>query len=260
MNVFEIGPLEIHVYGILVGLGVLAAILITERRYVRFGGDTKDVEKAAFWAIVIGFLGARLAYVSTHTARFEGRWLHIFAIWEGGLAFFGGIAFGAIAVIYVLRRRGGSFPMFADAAAIALPAAQGIGRWGNYFNQELFGTPTDLPWGLEIAPRFRPAEYAEFATFHPTFLYESIWNVGVIILLLNIEKRFTLKRGSLLFVYFVVYGIGRFLMELLRTDTSFRLLGISRNGWVALLLAVASAVVFYIREIRRQPSLSTSDA
>jgi prolipoprotein diacylglyceryl transferase len=248
INAFEIGPLDIHIYGIMVGLGVVAAVMITERRYVRFGGDRIDVEKAAFWAVVIGFLGARIAYVSTHLSRFEGRWLHVFAIWEGGIAFYGGITGGAVAAIWVLKRRGGDFPSFADAVAPALAAAQAIGRWGNYFNQELFGTPTDLPWGLEIAPQFRPARYLEFPTFHPTFLYEMLWNVGVIIALLALERRRHWRRGSILLIYFVLYGVGRFLMELLRTDTTFRIFGISRNGWVSIGLILLGSVWLWRRE------------
>ncbi|NNC39395.1 MAG: prolipoprotein diacylglyceryl transferase [Acidimicrobiia bacterium] len=247
VNVIEIGPIDIHFYGILIGIGVIVAMVITERRYLRFGGDPKDVEKAAFWAVVIGFLGARMAYVSTHLSRFEGRWLHIFAIWEGGLAFFGGLTGGAIAAIWVMRRRGGNFPAFADAVAIGLPAAQAIGRFGNYFNQELFGTPTDLPWGLEIERRFRPAEYLDAETFHPTFLYEGLWNMGVILLLLTIEKRFQLKRGSILLAYFVAYGVGRFLMELLRTDTTFRVFGISRNGWVSVAIVIGGSIWLRMR-------------
>ncbi len=241
VNVIEIGPLDIHFYGILIGIGVVVAMVITERRYVRFGGDPKDVEKAAFWAVVIGFLGARVAYISTHLSRFEGRWLHMFAIWEGGLALFGGLTGGALAAIWVMKRRGGDFPAFADAVAVGLPAAQAIGRWGNYFNQELFGTPTDLPWGLEIARPYRPAAYLEAETFHPTFLYESLWNVGVIVLLLSIERRFRLRRGSILLIYFMAYGTGRFLLELIRTDTTFRFLGLSRNGWVAMAVVIGGA-------------------
>ncbi|MDH5371326.1 MAG: prolipoprotein diacylglyceryl transferase [Acidimicrobiia bacterium] len=256
INLIEIGPLDIHFYGILIGFGVIVAMIITERRYLRFGGNPADVEKAAFWAVVIGFLGARTAYVSTHFARFEGRFLHVFAIWEGGLAFFGGLTGGAIAAIWVMRRRKGDFPAFADAVAVGLPAAQAIGRFGNYFNQELFGTPTNLPWGLEIARPFRPAEYVNSETFHPTFLYESLWNVGVIMILLAVERRFNLRRGSILLVYFMTYGVGRFLMELLRTDTTFRLFGISRNGWVSVAIVIGGAFGLWLRNRSRNEDLA----
>ena len=251
INIIEVGPLDIHFYGILIGLGVIVAMMITERRYLRYGGDPKDVEKAAFWAVVIGFLGARTAYVSTHLYRFEGRWLHVLAIWEGGLAFFGGLTGGAIAAIWVMKKRRGDFPAFADAVAVGLPAAQAIGRLGNYFNQELFGTSSDLPWGLEIASRYRPSDYIDATTFHPTFLYETLWNLGVIALLLNVEKRFSLKRGSLLLVYFMAYGVGRFLMELIRTDTTFRVFGISRNVWVSVAVVIGGAIGLWLRNRNR---------
>ncbi|MBU1225887.1 MAG: prolipoprotein diacylglyceryl transferase [Actinobacteria bacterium] len=243
-NTFEIGPLTIHVYGILMGLGVATAYILTVTRYERFGGDRRIAERAAFWAVVIGFLGARLAYVSTHTEKFsEDGWLFPIKIWEGGIALFGGITFGILAVLWVIRRAGGSFPMFLDAVAVGLPAAQAIGRWGNYFNQELFGTPTNLPWGLEIAPRFRPAAYPDAATFHPTFLYESLWNVGVVLFLLWVERRLKMRRGRLFTIYMMAYGIMRFLLELMRTDTTFRFLGLSRNGWVALGVTIAGGIL-----------------
>jgi len=195
---------------------------------------------------VLGFLGARAAYVSTHLSRFEDRWYAVFFIWEGGLALFGGLTVGTIAAVAVVRRAGSDPWVFADAAAVGIPLAQAIGRWGNYFNQELFGTPTDLPWGLEIDPANRPAEYAEFATFHPTFLYESLWNVVVTVgVILWLERRGKLTKGASIAIYLLVYGTGRFLMELMRTDTSFRLLGLSRNGWVSMGAVVGGAVLLW---------------
>jgi prolipoprotein diacylglyceryl transferase len=252
-NTLEVGPLTIHFYGILIGIGVVVAAIISQRRYERFVGDAAIVEKVVVWAVAVGFLGARLAYVSTHLARFEGRWYAVLFIWEGGLALFGGLTAGAVAAFWALRRYRGDFPAFADAVAIGLPVAQAIGRWGNYFNQELFGTPTTLPWGLEIAPRFRPAEYVAFETFHPTFLYESMWNLLLVVpLLLWMERRFRVRRGNLILAYLVLYGAGRFWLELLRTDTTFRFLGISRNGWVSLAVVLGGAVWFTLRQ-RRMP-------
>ncbi len=244
-NVFEIGPLTVHMYGILMGLAVAAAYVITLTRYEKFGGERQTAERAAFWAVVIGFMGARLAYASTHTARFEGDWLGVFRLWEGGLALFGGLTFGALAVIWVMRRSSGSFPVFLDAVAVGLPAAQAIGRWGNYFNQELFGTPTNLPWGLEIDAVHRPDDYAEAATFHPTFLYESLWNIGIVLFLLWVERRVGMRRGRLFTIYMVSYGVIRFLTELVRTDTTFRFWGLSRNAWVALGVGIAGAILFW---------------
>jgi prolipoprotein diacylglyceryl transferase len=242
--------LEIHVYGILMGIAVATAYIVTVTRYERFGGDRALAERAALWAVIIGFAGARLAYVSTHLDRFSGDWLGILRLWEGGIALFGGLTFGTAAAIVVLRRGGGDVPRFADAISVALPASQAIGRWGNYFNQELFGTPTDLPWGLEIDPVHRPAEYADSATFHPTFLYESLWNVGIIVFLLVLERRVALRRGTLFFLYGILYGVIRFLTELIRTDTTFRFLGLSRNAWFSLGVVVVMGILLRIRGLR----------
>lgn len=253
-STIELGPLTIHYYGILMGLGVLVAALVVQRRYTRDGADSSFLEGIILWTVAIGFAGARLAYVTTHTARFHGRWHAVFFIWEGGLALYGGLTAGAITALYLLHKRGGNILAFTDAGAVGIPLAQAIGRWGNYFNQELFGTPTDLPWGLEIAPIHRPAEFADAATFHPTFLYESLWNLVVVVpAILVLERRGKLRRGVAFPLYLVLYGVGRFLMELLRTDTTFRLLGLSRNAWVSLLAIVLGLVlmVVIVRRARR---------
>ena len=254
-NVIEVGPLTIHYYGILIAIGVIVAVLVTKRRYVRFGGDGALVERVSIWAVVIGFLGARLGYTITHTGDYfpDRPWAVLF-IWEGGLALYGGILAGALTAVYLLHRwRGDSFA-FGDGVAIGIPLAQVIGRFGNYFNQELFGTPTTLPWGLEIDPGRRPAGYETFETFHPTFLYEALWNlvitVGVILLL---ERRGKLYKGAAFPLYLILYGTGRFLMELLRTDTTFRVLGVSRNGWVSLLAVAVGIAVFVWMQRRREP-------
>lgn len=249
----EIGPLTVHIYGILVALGTVIALTVTTRRYVARGGDRSAAESAGTWAIVAGFIGARVAYVSTHLGRFEGEWWKVIAIWEGGIALFGGLAAGALGAVLALRRRGGSLADFADGAAVGIPLAQAIGRWGNYFNQELFGTPSTLPWAVEIDPAFRPAAYADAATFHPAFLYESLWNLAVVVpLLLLLDRRRLLPRGALIFAYLVTYGVARFGLELIRTDTTFRLLGLSRNGWVSGLAAVGGAVALAVVARRRR--------
>jgi prolipoprotein diacylglyceryl transferase len=249
-NVLEIGPLDIHYYGIAIGLGVVMAAVVAMRRYAAFGGDPAVMEKIAVWGVAAGLIGARLAYVSTHTATFGGEWWRAFYIWEGGLALFGGLVFGVIAGYFVVTREGGDIPAMFDAVAVGIPLAQVFGRFGNYFNQELFGTPSTLPWAVEIEERFRPAAYREFATFHPTFLYEQLWNLAIIGFILWYEDRRKLVRGSWFLVYAVLYGIGRFLIEFLRTDTTFRFLGISRNGWVALAVAVGGTALLMLRERR----------
>ncbi|MDX1689518.1 MAG: prolipoprotein diacylglyceryl transferase [Acidimicrobiia bacterium] len=248
-NTFELGPLEIHWYGVLIGLGVVAAAVITVKRYERFGGDPTGLDAVLTWVVLLGFAGARLAYVSTHLDRYEGRPWAVLFVWEGGLALFGGITAGALTAVVLLRRRGYDVWRFADAVAVGLPVAQAIGRWGNYVNQELFGTPSDLPWAVEIDPANRPAAFADAATFHPTFLYESLWNLLVVVpAILVLERRGLLPKGAAIGVYLVLYGVIRFLTELLRTDTTFRLLGLSRNGWVSLLaIGVGIGVVVWRR-------------
>jgi prolipoprotein diacylglyceryl transferase len=254
-NVIEIGPLTIHYYGIAIGIGVVLAILVARRRYERFGGDGDLLEQVILWVVGIGFLGARLAYVSTHTARFDDRWYAAFFIWEGGLALFGGLTAGALTAIYLMRKHHGDIWAFADATAVAIPLAQALGRIGNYFNQELFGTPSTLPWAVEIDPGNRPLEYAGSATFHPTFLYEMLWNLLITIpVILLLERRFKLGRGAAIGLYAMIYGTGRFLMELLRTDTTFRLLGISRNGWVSIgAVLLGAVIVARSRAMSREP-------
>ncbi len=251
---FSLGPLDITFYGILIATGVAVAAIVTTRRFVAWGGDAELAQRVIVWAVILGFLGARLAYASTHLDRFEGRWIAIFFIWEGGLALFGGLTVGTATAVVMLRRAGVDPWVFADSAAVGIPLAQAIGRWGNYFNQELFGTPTDLPWGLEIDPARRPAEYAEFETFHPTFLYESLWNALIVApVILLLERRGILKRGSSIALYMVLYGFMRFLTELIRTDTDFRFLGLSRNGWVSMGVVLAGIAVLVWRQRRDEP-------
>jgi prolipoprotein diacylglyceryltransferase len=223
----HIGPLFLHLYGLCIAIGVLAAFWLANRRWVQAGGKPGELERPAIWAVAAGFLGARIAYVSTHTDKFHGKWWEVLFIWQGGLAL--------------------------DAAIPAIPLAQAFGRWGNYFNQELFGTPTTLPWALEVERNFRPPQYREFETFHPTFLYESLYNLVVVAILLRVGARWRLRPGSLALVYLVLYGAGRFLLELLRTDTTYRLFGLSRNAYVSLAVVVGGSVLLALRE-RRRPS------
>jgi prolipoprotein diacylglyceryl transferase len=235
---FELGPLDLRLYGILIAFGAYLALRWTVSRYESYGGDPELAERAGLGALLFGFLGARLGYVLPRLDRFVDRPLEIFAIWQGGLALFGGLLAGTLAVIIIVRRGRGDVAGMADAIAAGLPLAQAIGRWGNYFNQELYGRPTDLPWALEVEPAFRRPGYADAATFHPTFLYESLWNLALVGLIVRLGRRGTLPRGALILVYAVGYGTGRFLVELLRIDTVERYGGLSRNNWLALLLVL----------------------
>ena len=254
-NVLEIGPLTVHFYGIMIAIGVIVAVLVAKRRYERFGGSGELLERVSIWTVAIGFLGARLGYVITHTGDFIDRPWGILFIWEGGLALYGGLAVGALAAIVLLRRWKGDVFAFADAVAVGLPLAQAIGRWGNYFNQELFGTPTDAPWAVQIDPNIASAAgYPGYTTFHPTFLYESLWNVFLTVgIILWLERRGKLAKGASIALYLIVYGAGRFLMELMRTDTTFRLAGLSRNGWISAGAVLLGIGLFWWMQRRGEP-------
>ena len=245
-NTIEIGPLTIHFYGILIAIGVIVALLVAKHRYTRFGGVPVLAERVSIWAVAIGFLGARTGYVITHSGAFVDRPWAVLFIWEGGLALYGGLTAGALAAIFLLRRWRGDVFAYGDAIAVGIPLAQAIGRLGNYFNQELFGGPSTLPWAVEIKPGSRPIDYADFATFHPTFLYEALWNLLLTVpIILLLERRGKLFKGASIAVYLVVYATGRFLMELLRTDTTFRFAGLSRNGWVSIAAVALGLVALY---------------
>jgi prolipoprotein diacylglyceryl transferase len=249
----ELGPLNLRMYGVLIAVGAYLALRLMVSRYERYGGDPDIAERAALLALLGGFLGARIGYVIPRLDRFLASPQDILAIWQGGLVLFGGLVGGAIAVLVYCRVKRADIPAIADAVAPALPLAQAIGRWGNYFNQELYGRPTDLPWALEVEPPFRRPGYETATTFHPTFLYESLWNATLVVVLLWIDRRGWLRRGSLFFVYLIGYGIGRAWIEALRIDTAERYLGWSRNNWIAVLvvlIGVAGLVWWQRREPR----------
>ncbi|HEV2808941.1 MAG TPA: prolipoprotein diacylglyceryl transferase [Acidimicrobiales bacterium] len=252
-NKLEIGPLDLTFYGMLIALGALAAIALAQRRWSERGGDPELMQRIGVWSVAAGVVGARVAYLVPRLERFEGRWIEMLYIWEGGLAIFGGLIAGTLTGCLMARRANVDLLDLLDAVAPAIPLAQAIGRWGNYFNQELFGRPTELPWGLQIAPENRPPAFANAELFHPTFLYESLWNLGVVALLVYLDRRRVLARGNLFVAYLGLYGIGRFWIELLRVDTTFRFFGLSRNALFALALAATAAVVLMVRRHRRDP-------
>lgn len=267
-NTFSIGPLTIHFYGLLIGIGVLVAIWVTMRRYERYGGNPSVAERVSVWAVVAGLLGARAAYVLPRWTEVtaQGFW-HVFAIWEGGLAFFGGLTAGAIVGLWMIAAQRSPektawwhITAFADAAAIGIPAAQAIGRWGNYMNQELFGTPSNLPWAVQIAPQFRPPQYADYATFHPTFLYESLWNAVIVIpVLLWLEKKFKIARGNMILAYLVFYGIGRFMLEFIRTDQATHVFGFRANQLVSAIVVVIALAIFLWRQASGAPGYENTE-
>jgi prolipoprotein diacylglyceryl transferase len=253
-NTIEIGPLTVHYYGVAIAIGVLVAITLTRRRYAAMGGDADIVDRVGLWAVLFGLVGARVGYLIPRLGEFADRPLQVFAIWEGGLVYFGGLSVGALAALYFLRRNRGDVPAFLEAIAPAIPLAQAFGRWGNYFNQELYGTPTDLPWALEIE---RGGEIV--ATVHPTFLYESLYNLLLAGFLVWLGSRRVLRRGGLIFVYAMGYGVARFLLELIRTDTTFRVFGLSRNAYVSIVVLLIGVVGLWWWQRRPVPELATPE-
>ena len=240
----DIGPLSIHFYGLTLLLAIVAAVVITGIRWTRRGGDWDLIFRVAVWGVASGIVGARLYHVVTSWNELPNHWWGPFAIWKGGLGIWGGVALGCVVGGVVAHRSGASVARLADCVAPGLLVAQGIGRFGNWWNQELFGKPTNLPWGLEIDPAHRPLQYVESATFHPTFLYEALWCFGAAGLLLLLERRFRIRPGGLFAIYVIVYSIGRLWIETLRIDPSHEWAGVRLNVWVAGLAIVLSTAFF----------------
>jgi len=243
-NGFHVGPLFVHAYGLAYVAAVIAAIAITARRWEARGGQRDLVIEVARWGFPAGLIGGRLYFVATSWNEMPPHWWGPLAIWQGGLGIWGGIAGGTLAGLVVLRRRGVDVAAFLDAAAPALLVAQAIGRIGNYFNQELFGGPTSLPWGLQIDAAHRPAAYANATTFHPTFLYELIWNLALAGVLVWIGRRARTRPGALFALYVAGYSAFRIFEELLRVDPAHHILGLRLNFYVAGLLTAAGLLAF----------------
>jgi prolipoprotein diacylglyceryl transferase len=247
---FELGPLELHAYGLMLLLGILAATWLTGIRWTRRGGDWDLVLQVAMWGVAGGVVGARAYHVATSWSEVPDEWWGPFAVWRGGLGVWGGIAGGVLAGAFVVWRSGNSVSAMMNAAAPGILLAQAIGRWGNYFNQELFGEPTDLPWALEIDPERRPPEFADATTFHPTFLYEFGWNLLGVVVLLLVDRRFRIKPPGLFALYVAWYTFGRCFEELIRIDPSHEYFGFRLNFYVSAVLFVLS-VIWFIRSQRR---------
>ncbi len=240
----HLGPLRLNAYGMCIAVGMMVAVWVTDRRWQAEGGHPADMGAIATWALPAGVIGSRIYHVATDWKSYRGRWIETLWLWQGGLGIWGGIALGTLGGVMVARRRHLDSLRLMDAAAVGIPLAQAIGRWGNWFNVELFGRPSSLPWALEVRPGKRPVGYLDATTFHPTFLYESIWCVLVAGLVLVVQKRFghRLKPGRLFAVYVAGYTFGRFFIERIRIDKSTRLFGLRFNEWVAatvFLIAVA---------------------
>jgi prolipoprotein diacylglyceryl transferase len=241
----ELGPLDVRLYALCILAGVVVATWLTMRRWKEQGGDPDLVLEVALWSVLFGLIGARLYHVITSSEEIGDEWYSPIAIWEGGLGIWGGVALGVVAGAYVTHRRGASVLAMMDAAAPGILIAQGIGRLGNYFNQELFGGPTDLPWGLEVDPDRRPDAYPDNPEFHPTFLYEMLWDFAGAALIIWAGRRFRIRPPGVFCLYVAVYSLGRLLWEeQLRVDPSREFLGQRLNFWVALVLFLGAIAVF----------------
>jgi prolipoprotein diacylglyceryl transferase len=247
----HVGGVALHAYGVMLLLGILAAVWLTGRRWTRRGGDWDLVFRVAMWGVAGGIVGARLYHVITSWSEVpDPKWQGVFEIWRGGLGIWGGILGGVLAGAIVVHRSGNSVYRFMDAVAPGLLLAQAIGRWGNYFNQELFGKPTDLPWGLEIDVQNRPEQYISSTTFHPMFLYESLWCLLGVGVLLLVDRRFRIRPPGLFALYVAWYTAFRTYEETLRIDPSHEYLGQRLNFWVSI-GAFALAVLAFVWAQRR---------
>ena len=251
-NSIDIGPLSLNLYGLMIALGVIAAVwLFGKRLEEREVGTKDDASSIAVWAVLAGVVGARLYHVVTDYDRFRNNWGEIPQIWNGGLGIPGGLLLGTLVGMYMAQRRGIPVAVAATCAAPAIALAQAIGRWGNYFNQELYGRPTGLPWGLEIDAAHLQDGYAVGTLFHPTFLYESLWSLGLCLVLLWIDKRWRPAPGQLFVMYVIGYGIGRFWVESIRIDRADTIASLRVNQWVALAAVVIGGIV--LAWMRRHP-------
>ncbi len=261
----EIGPLTIHFYALSILSGIAVAIWIGRKGYKAIGGNPEDISEAALWAVPAGIIGGRIYHVITSPQKYFGEGgnpIDALKIWQGGLGIWGAISLGAVGayLYYRSHKTSHSFSYFLDALAPGVALAQAIGRIGNWFNIELFGSPTTLPWALEVPAFKRPAEFAQFATFHPTFLYELIWCTALAFFLMKLPKfisnRFS-NPGDLFAIYVLGYTAGRLWIEALRVDTATIILGLRFNIWITLLVLL-SAITYLYKSSRNPKKNSTN--
>ncbi len=251
-GVWYLGPLPIRGYALCIILGVVIAIWMGERRWSARGGVRGQVSDLAIWAVPFGLVGGRLYHVVTDPSRYfgkDGDPVAVLYVWQGGLGIWGAVALGALGAWIACRRYGLRFPPMADALAPGIVVAQAVGRWGNWFNQELFGKPTTLPWALEIPDESkRPVGFTQFETFHPTFLYEFVWDLGAAGLVLWADRRFRLGHGRAFALYVMAYTAGRGWIEALRIDSveASNVFGLRLNVWTSIVLFVAAAAYFVV--------------
>ncbi|MFE7777408.1 prolipoprotein diacylglyceryl transferase [Streptomyces sp. NPDC057445] len=250
-GVINLGPVPLRGYAFCIIIGVFVAVWYGNKRWIARGGKAGTVADIAVWAVPFGLVGGRLYHVITDYQLYfsEGEnWVDAFKIWEGGLGIWGAIALGAVGAWIGCRRRGIPLPAYADAIAPGIALAQAIGRWGNWFNQELYGKPTDLPWALKIAE----GTNREAGLYHPTFLYESLWCIGVALLVIWADRRFKLGHGRAFALYVAAYCAGRGWIEYMRVDEAHHFLGLRLNVWTSIVV-FALAVAYIVISARLRP-------
>ena len=260
-GVWNLGPVPVRGYALCIIAGIALAIWLGERRWRARGGQPGDVIEIATWMVPFGILGGRIYHVvSSPQAYFgeDGDPVSALYIWEGGLGIWGAIALGGVGAWIGCRRRGIPLPAFADALAPGIVLAQAVGRLGNYVNQELYGRATDLPWAVEIDRAYRPSDMLDQATYHPTFLYELLWNVGVAGLVVWADRRFRLGHGRAFALYVAAYTVGRAWIEGLRIDPANEVLGLRLNEWTSLVVFLG-AVTYIVVSARLRPGRETPE-
>ncbi|MFI1045246.1 prolipoprotein diacylglyceryl transferase [Streptomyces griseoruber] len=251
-GVLYLGPIPLRGYAFCIIIGVFVAVWLGNKRWLARGGRVGTVADIAVWAVPFGLVGGRLYHVITDYELYftEGRdWVDAFKVWEGGLGIWGAISLGAVGAWIGCRRRGIPLPAYADAIAPGIALAQAIGRWGNWFNQELYGKPTDLPWALHITSS---ADGRVPGYYHPTFLYESLWCIGVALLVIWADRRFTLGHGRAFALYVAAYCVGRAWIEYMRVDDAHHILGLRLNDWTALIVFLL-AVTYIVVSAKKRP-------
>jgi prolipoprotein diacylglyceryl transferase len=248
-NGISIGALRLHVYGLLIACGIAAAVWLAQRRWERIGGQPGTMASLALWGVPGGLIGARVySLITSWGVDTGGHWYWAFEIWRGGLGIWGGVVGGIALGAVGVRRHHLPFKPVLDCVAPAFAIGQAIGRWGNYFNQELYGRPSKLPWALKIDNPVVPGHvYPPGTTFQPTFLYECIWDLVVLGLVIWVERRYRIRRGYLIAAYATFYTFGRFFTEYLRIDNAHRFLGLRLNDWVSVIVFVVAAAVLLTR-------------
>ena len=259
-GVWHIGPFPLRGYALCIVAGILASVVLSERRMLVRGAAAGTMSDIAMWAVPFGIAGGRIYHVITTSEPYFGKGgdpVKALYIWQGGLGIWGAISLGALGAYIGARRAGVLMPVVADVIAPTLLVAQGLGRWGNWFNQELYGKVTDLPWAVEIDREHRPKATVAEGLYHPTFLYESIWCLAGFALLLWLERRFDLGHGRVFAGYVMIYTVGRGWIEALRVDDAHHIAGLRLNDWTSLLLFLGASAGLYL-SARRRPGRETS--